>query len=256
MKFLRPLVIGLLPVLHTAVFLLLPWAENYILWVIPAVFLLTDVLLLAVTPPRASWSVRLSTTIPSIFLVLSSLGIYVFLEDSQLVTRIAVIAGNALMQAVYLFNLYNYSYRPKHYQERSLSNTSDYMNMLTVFYTSCVLFASVFFIDVPIWYLIPPFLLVIMGVTTQSFWIDGISIKSQGYMWAAMPIIMTELLYVLLWLPSIYYVNALVVVVWYTALIHLSVSSARRELEQREITTTIIIALVVVLLPMLTALWR
>ena len=256
MKILRPLLIALLPLIHIAVFLTLGLTEHYILWVLPVVFLITDLLLLPLTPPRASWSVRLSTTLPSILLILSSLGLYLFLEDTALFARVAVIVANALLQGIYLFNLYSYSYRSEHYQERSLSHVSSYMNMLIVFYSSCLLFASIFFIDIPIWYLIAPFVVIIMGVTTQSLWIDGIKIRAQGYLWIAMPIIMVELLYVLLWLPSFYYVNGLVIAIWYTCLMHVGISSARKELEKREIAITTIIAIFVIVLLMLTARWR
>ncbi len=256
MNLLRPLLILLIPLVHGIILWQLFLMPASVVYLILTLFILTDVMLFSFTPRDMVPTWRFGITWPPLALVVFIAGTFLFLDTSFLLTREIVIGVNALVQGIFLLHLYYYYYRPDRYQERSLQRVTESMNTLIVFCASAVLFALVFFLDVPIWYMVIPYVWVIGCCSLQTVWIHGLSAKAHYPIVIAPAILMLELVYALLWLPSIYFVNACIIAIFYSGVMSLSIASIKKELKRRDVVVTGLISLLMLVLVVVTTKWR
>lgn len=254
MKALRVSTILLIPLLQSCFLIASLWYEGYFFIFMLGSFLVTDMLLAPYfSENRKPADIFTYSFLPLALVPLTFLGSF-FIEDPRLIN--AVIAINAFTQFFYFLNLYFFFYKPERYQERSLYHASSVMQILIFFYSSETLFGFSYYLDISQLYTFPPFILLLGGLFTQILWVRQISLREHAMVLLAGIIIFAELVIALSLLPSIYFVNALIATVCFSAFIHLSVAAIRKELTRLEVASTVILGLIVLLLVVGTASWR
>ncbi|MEK7102846.1 MAG: hypothetical protein AAB870_00695 [Patescibacteria group bacterium] len=254
MKFLRLALITLVPMAITAaMFFVLQYPSWYFQAVI-ASFIMQDVMLFFIFPRQErKWDV-ISITFPIVFHMLLAWAVLFYVEDVHFLYAVAI--AHCLLQYIFLGNVYYFLYKFDRYQKRALPHITSYIGIVNVFYATLLVYALSFYQDIPIWYSVGP-LLVFLGLTImQNMWIHDISLRQRWYYIAVVLIVMTQLVFVTQILPSVYFVNALWLVLCYYTAVHMGIAALQKELTRKELTRNGVIIAIVVVLVLITTRWR
>lgn len=254
MKTLRKICIGALPIMQSLALLFALEHEGYFFHLLIAVVLLTDFCLTLFIPRTIPKRQLFLTSLPALALPLFSFGILFLLEYDIL--RNAVLILNVILGPIYLLNLYYNFYRPEKYQERSLFNINGTIQTLVFFYAAALYFGFIFYLDIQSWYLIIPFLLIVVTLFLQNLFVHKIQVRPNILFIIALVIIILELIFALSWLPTLYYINACVLTVFFYALSNLGIASMNREISRSQISTYFVLCGGMLLLVLSTAFWR
>lgn len=253
-RFYKPLGCMLFLIVQTGVFRFLFLYEDYYLYGGIALIVLSDIGLFALLPKRQTKSLIITLTASSVLLTASSLAMGVFLESILL--KNILVGSHAFLQSMYLLNMYYYFYRRESYQERSLWHTTSTMNTVTFFFVSSTVFALAYFLGVPVLYSLVPYFFFVFGLSVQMMYIHELSFKEYIRFPVTISATVCSVILSLAWLPSTYYINAVLATVYFYSVSNIGISALRKELTTRDIRNYFIVSLIVVVLVIGTAQWR
>lgn len=153
-------------------------------------------------------------------------------------------------ESVYLFN-FNYT----HYHENSIENVSGYMNLVTFFFMSLILFAGVSLIGLPFWALAITVTIITAILLLQSVWVAGLYDSSKLIYCLALVLIMVELYWAISYLPTNFYSHGFFLTISYYCLWGLTKSEIHGILNRGLIIRYLFVTLVTSLMVILTTRW-
>ncbi len=250
----RRSIILLLPAAQTALLALALHFESWFGWLLLAAFVLTDACLTLMTPKGTGRAQIFFVSLPPVGLIAGSFGMLFIVENALL--KNTVIGFNAILQMIYLLNMYYHFYRSHYYQERSLLHINGVFQTVVFFYLAGILFGLHYFLDIPLWYLLPPFLAASLIFFAQYALLHAMGKRQLFLLLTAWALILVESVFVLQYLPTIYYVNAFVLTAAYYAFSNLSISAVVNEISRRQIVTYMVLCGGMGGVALCTALWN
>ncbi len=254
MKFLRLSLIVLVPLAITASMIFVLQYPSFYFQAVVASFVLQDIMLFFLFPRQErKWDV-VSITFPIVFHMLLAWAVLFYVEDIHFLYTVAI--AQCILQYIFLGNVYYFLYKFDRYQKRALPHITSYTGIVNVFYATVLVYALSFYQDIPIWYSIGPLLLFLFLTIIQNMWIHDVSLRRRWYYVVVALTVMTQLIFATQILPSVYFVNALWLVLCYYMTVHLGIAALQKELTRKEMIRNGVIIAVVVLLVLITTRWR
>lgn len=248
------MLIGLVPLAITAAMVFVLQYPSFYFHGVIASFVLQDIMLFFLFPRQErKWDV-VSITFPIVFHVLLAWAVLLYIEDVHLLYAVAI--AQCVLQYIFLGNVYYFLYKFDRYQKRALPHITSYIGIVNVFYAALLVYALSFYQDIPIWYSVGPLLLFLLLTIIQNLWIHDLSLRERWYYVAVVLIVMAQIVFVTQMLPSVYFVNAITLVITYYAAVHLGISVLQKELTRKEIIRNGVVIAIVVVLVLLTTRWR
>ncbi len=143
-----------------------------------------------------------------ILLFYANVGLLLMISSSLL--RHFLIIFFALILLLYLENIFIFFYRPFHYQPYALENLSAFLNLLIFFFLIINLNAFSVFLNLPTWLLSIILIIINSVLLNQSFWINKIKANVRFAYLLIINIIILEFFWALAFLPTNFYVNAII----------------------------------------------
>lgn len=254
MKILRVFTLITIPILHAGVMYVGLSHEQWMLPLALGTLAITDITLSFFFSRSHTRGQIFSHSFPSLALLFCSFALLYFIQSRALIAF--VVGINSVFQYLFMLALYRQLHTQRPGSDRSLQHISFTVNTLTLFYASSVFFGFRYLLDTPFWQIIFPFTALALLLNLQEYFIQGISLKENRIVMFVYFAFVLELARAILWLPSGMYVNALI----FTASLHifslLSFSIIRRETWRYQYIGYSLLALSVVVLGCMTALWR
>ena len=166
-----------------------------------------------------------------------------------------IVLGSGIFIYLFLEQILNYFYFAVRYQPYTLEYFSFYWNMLAVMAFSSCLFGFYILYQFNVYLLAGIYLALIFLVTKEIFWVNKIEWNKYALFCVAIPLIMFELFVVFSYLPSSYYVNAIILTVIYYVLIGLSKLFLQEKLNSKNLLSHLIVGGVSMLVVLFTAQW-
>ncbi|MDP2656371.1 MAG: hypothetical protein Q8P11_02300 [bacterium] len=254
MKYLRILLIFLVPALITVAMLLTLGRPEMYFYALGGSIVAEGILLFFLFPRQERTFDVINIAFPVVVQMILAWIVLFFVEDPY--SRYAIVLAHVCLQYIFLINVYYFLYKFERYQKRALPHITSYMGIINVFYSATIVYALGFYLEYPIWYTVWPLLLLILLILIQNLWIHDISIKQRWYYVAVIMLVLTQLIFVIQILPTVYFVNAFMVVVYYYLAVHLGLAVLQKEMTRRELIRNGVIVVVVILLVLLTTRWR
>ena len=176
------------------------------------------------------------------------------LESRFFLHTVAVLSSVVL--GIFLEEIFVYFNLPKKYYPYSLENISNYINLLTVFLLFSSLYSLIVFLNFSMWYLSLIVIAFIFLLAYQSTWVNKISFRKAWLFILVITLILTELFSVISFLPTSFYVNAIVLTVCYYIILGLSRFILLEELEKKPLRRYLIIGFIAIVIALLTAQWN
>lgn len=139
-------------------------------------------------------------------LAVSAFFLLLFLEGNGL--KVLVITLATFLIWLFAENLFAYLHLPRAYQVNALEYLSLVVNVVSVFFFSTALFATRLFLSAPLWIIIPVFVIVVFILSSATLWLCKIEKERLLANAAGGTLIMTELFFVLTFLPGGFFPNA------------------------------------------------
>jgi hypothetical protein len=166
-----------------------------------------------------------------------------------------IVAISVVSQLIYLTNIFYYYYRTEKYNVHSLQNISSYLNISAMFAISAAAFSATIYLNWPSWILTPAILILVWLVSLQMIQINLVDFRRQWLHTVVTAVLCTQAFWVVSFLPSDVYVNALVV----TTVLYVVLNISRYHLIERLARAVwlryFIVGLSVLLLALITARW-
>ncbi|MBI5621948.1 hypothetical protein HY933_03745 [Candidatus Falkowbacteria bacterium] len=171
-------------------------------------------------------------------------------------SRQFIIIGSVILLTIILQNLFDRFYRGARYPANSFESISGNVNSLSLFLLVAVAYGLLTFLDLPVWLLVGPLLVVATLLSYQTMWISGLELKQSWLYVLILDVIVVEMFWALLFLPNTFYVKALSLTAVYYVVINLSRNSLIDILNRTMIVRYVLTGGVVLGLILLTAQWR
>ncbi len=254
MNILRLFSIGAIPLVQSGCIALAYAYEPYYGLFAVAAFIATDLLLIPFFSSETQKIRTFAYSFPPLLLIVAVFGLLFIVESSAVKT--AVIWTNALAQFLYSLSMYYALFRPENYQLRSLYHSETIIRVLLFFCLSSVVYGLAYYADVPYWGTFPVLCVAIALSLAGALAMRGIAVGSARWFLAALVLCVSEIFLVIAFLPSMYFVSALLWTAAAYMLTQLGLSSLQKENSRFEIMTTVGLALFVVVLVVVTSQWR
>ncbi len=182
----------------------------------------------------------------------SGIGFFLFIEDtaSRFLTAFVV----ALLVTFFAEQLYRWFYNTAQVPSYALGVSVSLLRIFTIFFLSADLIGLRIFIGLPIWSLVPGFVILIMLLVASGGWAQGKNNrpKSETFL---LGLLFGELFWVILYLPSSFQVGgALIALAWYIVIGLLSVLESGLRV-RRTIGRYALVGAVLFIIIILTARW-
>lgn len=214
---------------------------------------MTDVMLYLFIPPRTDPKRAFIASFPPLALFLGASAALFFLDRQSL--QWTVVGVHAALQMLYGIRMRRFMTR-EGYPDIFFYETVSVVLLVSYFFFSFSFYALVYFLGIPIWYGMVPFMALTFLFFLTHLWMRGAFLRDHGILLGAYVALIAEAILVIRWLPSLYHVNAFFITVLYFISVSLGIDSLRREIHRGRKLFTIILSSVMVLLLMLTAQWR
>lgn len=189
---------------------------------------------------------------PMIFSI-SSFGLLLFVSVDLYYHLLVFVSG--IMLFLFLEQILNYFYFAVRYQPYTLEYFSFYWNILAIMAFSSCLFGFRILYQYNLYLVASVYLILIFFITKEIFWVNKIEWEKYALFCLTLPIIMFELFVVFSYLPSSYYVNAVILTVVYYMMISLSRLFLQEKLNRRNLLSHIIVGGISILVVLFTAQW-
>jgi hypothetical protein len=178
----------------------------------------------------------------------TSLAAYSLLLTNTIVTHLLFVL-NLLFSFYYLKNIYR--------GERGefLENISSYGNFLTVFFSFSTFYGLKVFLNTPVWILILAVAATIIVIISQIFWANKVKDKADMVYIFIACLILTQLAWVLYFLPFSYNALGLILAICYYIIIGLIKLALSQKLTARNLKLYLVSGLSGIFLILLTAKW-
>jgi hypothetical protein len=253
MKKILNIFIFLIPLLQAALLWFGIFFDMYFFYFIVGAFLMSDVLLYLFIPKKMEKIKVFVISFPPLALLLAVGATLFFLEGNT--SRLSVIVIHTVLQLLYGARMVRYIYK-EGYPEVFFTETVSTILLASYFFFSFSFYAIIYFLEIPIWYLLGPFLLLTFLFFVLHIWMRGYAIRDHILALAAYSVLIMEALLVIRWLPSFYHVNAMLITALYFTIVSIGCGSLKKEVSRVQKILTVILVSVVVVLVMVTTQWR
>lgn len=231
---------------------ILSWPQYYQL-VAPAVIFAGIAAVLFIRQTRRDATLFL--TAPTL-LVTGGLLFLLFTEiDRKLFAHILSVAVSGLLW-YYLEQVFAFQFQTPSYQAFALENISGYMNVASVFFVVSTLYGLHFFVGYPLWLVISLIALILFIASVHTLAMGKAEWLPRLTRSVLLTVLGTEIAFALLFLPSGYQVNGLLLTTFFYVVVNLTHYDFRSTLDRRLVKRYVLIGVFVVVLTMLTASWR
>jgi hypothetical protein len=170
-----------------------------------------------------------------------------------------LITNHFFVHLLFLLNFaFSFYYLKNIYQGKQgefLENISSYGNFLIVFFSFSVIYGLKTFLNVPVWILISVAAVVMILIISQIFWANKVTSRSNTIFIFIACLILTQLAWVLYFLPFNYNALGLILAICYYVLIGMIKLCLSEKLTARNIKLYLISGLSGIFLILLTAKW-
>jgi len=191
--------------------------------------------------------------ITPLILIGSGLNFFLYLEGSLTVHFFVLVMTVLIwlyLEVIYL-RLY---FRPK-YEPYSLENITVYVDLLSIFLLASSLYSTIIFLDINIWLLIGLFAIICFLASAQLIWASGITMIFGWRHLAVIVLSVTEVFYVVSFLPTSVYVNGFLVAICYYLISGLIRNWLLDIRENRVIKRYLVVSILCIVIILLTAKW-
>ena len=189
-----------------------------------------------------------------LFLFIGSANAFLFFLEGEL-ARFVLILFTALLSGFYCYNIFLYLYNQKSYIPYSLQNTSAYLNVVSFFLLMASFYSLELFFSLPFYLVILLVFLLTFILLAQTIWVNKISLKKEIFFLVIVGLIMAELFWAIHYLPTSFYVNALISAIAYYLVINISLNYLSGKKDAKSIKRTLFIGLIMLILVLATAQW-
>ncbi len=216
-------------------------------------FLISDVMLYLFFPTHTTTRDRIQYSFQWLLSFLATVGALFF--SDTVILSLSIIACVTAIQIMYfrivLLTLHSL-------EERNAVYSGIFYFLLVVFFftLSIIVYSSAYFLDMPFWYSIVPFLLLFLPMQyafLSSYTIDQ---YTKILITAGTAIGATELLYSISWLPLTYLSSAAITSILYACFLDVLSSSFGQTISRRRLYASIIVAGTVIYLVSVLIRWR
>jgi len=156
---------------------------------------------------------------------------------------------------LYLENIYLFFYYPAFYQIESLENFSAFLNLLIFFLLAINLNTLNVFLNFQIWLLSLILVAFLSLLILQSFWANKLKTKIRFIYLLILNIIILEIFWGLFFLPTNFYVNSLILTIFFYFSWGIFKSKLKEKLDKRSLQRYLIISIILLLLAIMTSSW-
>ncbi|MBI2483641.1 hypothetical protein HYV71_00450 [Candidatus Uhrbacteria bacterium] len=205
MKQARSLIVIGIPLIQTLLLSIGVIFESYYILCAIAAFVVSDVLLYFLFPSSIARMTGAALSAPPILLFISTAGSLMFVDNGFAI--VSVIAGNAIFVGTYLHAL------PSRLAGLSKDATTTspifigafgMLLIALVFMLSLLLFALLYFLDIPIWMTMIPYIAISLSVVSIYFHERGLQWSTILILISVAAVCLIEIIYSLTWLPLSY----------------------------------------------------
>jgi hypothetical protein len=220
-------------------------------------FLIINILLIVITLwefSKRKMNLRLvNFSLAPVLFVLSVYFFVMFLENVYIYRLVYLSAG--FFVYLYLEQTLNYFYFTSKYQPYTLENLSLYLIVLNVFFTTTAIFSSLIFLRLSMLVSALLILLIIFVLTHQVFWSNKIKWNDYRIFCFINSFLMAQLFLVLSFLPLSFYVNALIMSVFFYIITNISRLFLLKSLDKKNIWEHSFVGASIIMITLLTAQW-
>lgn len=254
MNTVRYCIIGLLPVLQTALFVVGLVFPAIYFYVIVAGIIITDALLTfffqrALSRWRIFWY-----ALPSLLLYVAVSGSLLVLEEHYMI--VALVAANSALQLLYLIHLHGMQRGVEQEQNRAFWYSTMSLHVLSFFCFAVTFYGLIYYADYNIFVLLIPIGIISACSFAQQLVSMGVHPWMQWKYWTIQTLIIMESALIIHWLPSPYLTKAFFLSMPFYVFNQIGYASYRKEHYTKLSAGAIGVSLIVLVLVLLTAKWR
>lgn len=249
-QIMRIFIIGMIPILQTVLLIFAFRFPDFFIVLTISGIIMTDLGIAFLMRPNTLKGELFVTSIPSLALMISISGMILFVEDPRLIYLL--IGSNAGIQCVYFVNLYLYSFKKIHYQERLFAHISNACNTFSVYLLSSCLFAVIYYLDIHFWILLVGFLGVAVLFYVATLKVYSLQIKMRSMHLLYLALMAGEIALILHWNSFPWYIASLVYTAFYSTFEQLSIGHKLHELSIPKIVIHFIVLASVIVLSIFT----
>ncbi|MFA6272572.1 MAG: hypothetical protein WC693_05735 [Patescibacteria group bacterium] len=191
--------------------------------------------------------------IPPVFLIASAY-IFIFFVEGVISTQLFIFFV-VFLYGVFIENTFLYLYQPVKYQPYALENISAYVNLVSVFFMGASFHSNMVFFGTSgamsaLFVLIFTYVLVI-----QMIWINKIVLKGNYTVAGMLALLVAEIFWATVFLPSSYLVNGIIIALSYYFLVGIFRYWLLKSLDRKVFKRYIIISVSVFIVVALSARW-
>jgi hypothetical protein len=156
---------------------------------------------------------------------------------------------------VYLRNLYIYFFKPLRYKAQSLENINFLISFVIIFYSVSGILGLKNFIDLNLWQIIIPIVIVLFFTLFQLFQLYQIKLKNNIIFSIILTLTLAEVVLICTFLPHLYSIIGLVIAIIFYASAGLSLLYLSHKLTKVQIKTHLGLSVTFLLLILLSSRW-
>lgn len=191
--------------------------------------------------------------ISPLFFISSGFLLLLFLE-SPIIKQIFIL-GLSIIYYLILSNLFSFKFQTHKYQPYILENLLSYINLISIFLFYSSIFCFHLLLGISTFLLLPIIFIFTFIITYQLFWVNKIDFKKNWLFTLIIGLIFLELFWAISYLPTGYFVNAIILLIIYYIFINISRDFLLNNLEKRQIKKYLTIGLSALILILATAQW-
>lgn len=188
---------------------------------------------------------------------------FLFLNSSILYS--SILTNTLLIQLLYLFflgalfiylrNLYIYFFKPLKYKAQSLENINFLISFVVIFYSVAGILGLKNFVDLEIWQIIVPIVIILFFILFQLFWLYQIKFKNNIIFSIILTLTISEIVLISTFLPHTYSIIGLVIAIFFYLGAGLSLSHLNYKLSKTQVKIHLGISATSLLLIFLSSRW-
>jgi|GEM_PF-3771363 len=244
----RTILILAIPLIQTVLLFAGVFFENFYLYFAIAAFVLSDALLYFLFPSSLSKKTVTALSAPPIVLYLSTAVAVVFLDNSFAIGM--VVAINAIISGIYLHALPSRLERQKEQGQPSPIFIGAFAMLVVALacMLSLLLFALLYFLDIPLWMTIVPYLALYLSIMSIYFYERGLQNNQIIILIGIAAVVLAQIIYSLTWLPLSYLPLTAIVTIASVVLLDALLDYRMKH--------TLLAAAIMLLLILITSIWR
>ncbi|MCF7795344.1 hypothetical protein K9M50_03225 [Patescibacteria group bacterium] len=177
----------------------------------------------------------------------------------------SILTNNFLIQLLYLFflgalfvylrNLYIYFFKPLKYKAQSLENINFLISFVVVFYSVSGILGLKNFIDLNLWQIMIPIVIILFFTLFQLFWLHRIKFRNNIIFSIILTLTISEIVYISTFLPHVYSIIGLIIAIVFYASTGLSLLYLSYKLSKIQVKTYLSLSIISLLLIFLSSRW-